>query len=138
MRIVLGQSIATTASTTMTKELLHSLEFIDQAEYIDADYPSDVYTIQAPTDIPVPRKGETVEFGWHESDGERVERVHYNATYTGDAEYVRSKLYTVVDVKHHYHHARHTDDSGSLVTDRIEVGTEVIVQPVEEDSDDRE
>ena len=116
----------------MTDETLHDIDFHDADEYHNENVPESIYHVQASSQLPAPNIGETVSFGWFEEDGERVGRVHYNAMNNNEADYVRSQEYTVVDVKRHYHHAIKHNDRGKVVTNRIEVGTDVLVRPRED------
>jgi len=112
----------------MTKDILHTLDFVEKDEYEQEKYPEYVFTTTSDVALPIPSEGELVSFGWHTENGERVERVdlHEAGRSSSDVGYERSQTYKVVNVENHYHMAQQTAD-GKLAVNRNEVGTTVII-----------
>lgn len=120
----------------MTDDLLHVLEFVEREEYITEDYPTPVESYTSGTELPVPTKGDVIDFGWWEKDGERVDEIDMedNTSTDSDAEYTKSEQrYRAVDIDWHFHQNRTRSGPQSLATDRFEINTTVIVIPYEDD-----
>lgn len=113
----------------MTDKTLTVVDFVTREQYIEEECPELVESYTATSNIPIPRYGEHIDFGWHEQGGERIERVHFT---NRDVEYVKSQTYKVLDIDRHYHQSVKTNDSGSVVEDRIECNVTVIVSEVDE------
>lgn len=113
----------------MTDKTLTVVDFVTREQYIEEDYPKPVESYTSTSEIPIPRCGEHIDFGWYEEGGERVGRVHFA---NRDIDYVRSQTYEVLDIDRHYHQSVKTNDSGSVVEDRMEVSITVIVTKVDE------
>lgn len=118
----------------MTNDIHHVIEFVEREEYIEEDYPTPVESYNARTKLPIPERGDIVEFGWQEKDGERVDEIHMDDDLDPDVDtgYGRSERYEVIDIDHHYHHAKKRSGPMSLATNCIEINTTVIIAPHED------
>lgn len=114
----------------MVREILHTVDFIEEEEYLTEDYPMPIRAYDAPVPIPTPDEGEILTFGWHEIDGEEPDIVDMEDTYHSDGpvDYVRSEAYRVLSIDYHYHHNYQRGSDNKVAIDRIEIGTKVIVE----------
>lgn len=126
------------------EEMLHSVDFYERSEWESDEYPATIDGYQYDGRMHIPEIGELVEFGWQTRNGERVdelsEKEHYQFDPDSDVEtgYERSDEYRVIDVKTHYHRPKVRKSTRELIVNRLELTTDVIVEPVESAHDQHE
>lgn len=84
----------------------------------------------------IPRMGETVNFGFMRDTetGERLYKWNYRYPNTDDIEYVGTESFQVIDIHHHLHNSRATDDEGGMLSNGVEHEIRILIEPVTNDN----